>query len=563
MIAHRQLQVCYAMAETVFAVSQTAVGKPSRTLEIDTNSLHQDGVAKDANGGNAKRISSTGPILPGLSVTIRRDDQPVPDGHVGEIAIAGDFLFRGYHNDPLKTAERIRDNTYYTRDLGFMRDGELYVLGRKDDLLIINGRNLHAHEVEQIINAVPGTKAGRNVAFGLRNEQTGSDDLIIVAECDFGERDDLAKAELTKDLSQAIRAAVLDATNIDVKSCRVVEPGWLVKTTSGKISREQNQLKYIETVAAAAAKADEEPLPSPSSGGSPMARIAAVIARHFECSANSITRKTKAADVDGWDSLAHASVMLLIEQRFGITFQENEIFTFQSVGEIADRVEELLKAPAAAAINRTVFDGEHSSILCYGEPTDQPDVFIFAGRIERFGVMPLMDFASLLGDTRLGKSRRFFVTDKSRDWYKSAFSELTTAIGQLSDRPKILLGNSMGGYAAVLFAEHLKDVRSVLAFVPQTTPMRTRNTPAGASLPPMLSFNPAVPYCVVYGSEADAGDQEYVRERLQGHANSRMYVAQGASHGVVAHLHGQKKLTPILDAAAEPVTMVSKIGGLL
>ena len=58
--------------------------------------------------------------------------------------LSGGYLFYGYFNDPLTTAERLADGLYNTRDRGFVQDGQLYVLGRTDDLLIVNGRNLHA-----------------------------------------------------------------------------------------------------------------------------------------------------------------------------------------------------------------------------------------------------------------------------------------------------------------------------------------------------------------------------------------------------------------------------------
>ena len=84
------------------------------------------------------------------------------DGRIGEIVTSGAFLFDGYFNDPVTTGERLVDGLYHTRDLGFMTDGELYVLGRKDDLIIVNGRNLHAHEVETIITGVAGLRPGRS-----------------------------------------------------------------------------------------------------------------------------------------------------------------------------------------------------------------------------------------------------------------------------------------------------------------------------------------------------------------------------------------------------------------
>ena len=104
-------------------------------------------------------LLSVGRPLPELRVTVRDGEAELAEDEVGEIAVAGGFLFSGCFNDPATTAERLRDGVYHTRDLGFLHEGELYVLGRKDDLLIINGRNLHAHEVEEMLGGVaPGAR---------------------------------------------------------------------------------------------------------------------------------------------------------------------------------------------------------------------------------------------------------------------------------------------------------------------------------------------------------------------------------------------------------------------
>ncbi len=237
-----QLQVCYAMAETVFAVSQTAAGEAPRALRVDVDRLHREGIAADpSRDGIAARVLSTGRPLAGVDAWIKDDDgRDLPDNAVGEVVLGGAILFAGYFNDPETTRDRMADGRYRTRDLGFMRDGELYVLGRKDDLLIVNGRNLHAHEVEALIDGVDGIKPGRAVAFGVFNDEVGSEELIVIAE-----REPARQPNLDQALSRAVRRAIHEQTSIEVKVCRIVEPGWLIKTSSGKIGREANRTKYL------------------------------------------------------------------------------------------------------------------------------------------------------------------------------------------------------------------------------------------------------------------------------------------------------------------------------
>jgi hypothetical protein len=102
----------------------------------------------------------------------------------------------------------------------------------------VAGKNLYAGDVEAAVGHVPGLKSGRVVAFGLDNQVTGSQDLIIVAE-----RDPKGNAEA--DAAAARVAELVHAMFlIKPRDVRVVEERWLVKSTSGKISRDVNRRKY-------------------------------------------------------------------------------------------------------------------------------------------------------------------------------------------------------------------------------------------------------------------------------------------------------------------------------
>jgi acyl-CoA synthetase (AMP-forming)/AMP-acid ligase II len=242
-IRPEQLQVCYAAAETVFAMSQTTLDAPVRALSVDTASLIDGEVVVVEEGApGSQRLLSCGTAISALDVQIRAEDGTVlPEDTVGEVTITGDCLFDGYYNLPDITARKLRDGIYYTSDLGFYHAGELYVLGRRDDVIVVNGRNYMAHDLEAVANKIAGLKPGRNVAVGIYNERLGSNEICLVAERDpdAGEIDaDAVAAE--------IREALLDQADAPTADVRVVEPGWLVKTTSGKISREKNAVKYQE-----------------------------------------------------------------------------------------------------------------------------------------------------------------------------------------------------------------------------------------------------------------------------------------------------------------------------
>lgn len=235
------MQVCYAMAETVFGVTQTPFGEGFDYVKLDQNALQNDLKAVVSETGETE-VACTGKAIEGIKLTIRQDEVIVGEGAVGEICIEAPYLMDGYYHLPDVTAERLKDGVYYTRDLGFVLDDKLYVLGRKDDLVIINGRNLYAHEVEALLIGLDGLKRGRSVAFGVFNEAIGSDTLIIVAE---SEQDSLTEDE-TASITSQVAEKVMDQTGILPADIVIVPQGWLVKTTSGKISRSANRTKYID-----------------------------------------------------------------------------------------------------------------------------------------------------------------------------------------------------------------------------------------------------------------------------------------------------------------------------
>ena len=243
-----QCRVCYAMAETVFAVTQTPEGEPVASLTVDEQALARGRAEPAAGAGQGRRITSVGRPLADVEVRLAGAEGGwLEDGQVGEAAVRAPFLFSGYHKDPERTARRLRDGWYFTGDVGFRLSGELYLLGRTDDLVIINGRNIMAHDVEFAINAeVEEIKAGRCIALGVYSEEAGSQELVVLAELAEG-------AAAPQKLNRRIKTAVLNSCGMAPREVRIVPPGWLAKSTSGKIARELNLVRYLDMKRAAEA----------------------------------------------------------------------------------------------------------------------------------------------------------------------------------------------------------------------------------------------------------------------------------------------------------------------
>ena len=210
------LGACYAMAENVFAVTQTIPGSPPRP------SAHPDWPG----------YASSGPVLPQAEVrVIDHSGAEVAPGNVGQILIRSNCLFSGYFRQPELSAARLKDGWYLTGDIGYYDNGELFVVGRNDDVLNINGKKLVAHEVEEVVNGVPGLAPGRVLVFAKHDEQLGVTEMFVAVE-------NLEEAPLKTELTSAIRRAINGNCGIYPRRILFLPRGFLIKSTSGKISRQ-------------------------------------------------------------------------------------------------------------------------------------------------------------------------------------------------------------------------------------------------------------------------------------------------------------------------------------
>ncbi|WP_170249151.1 AMP-binding protein [Methylobacterium haplocladii] len=244
-----QLAACYAMAETGFAVSHSPAGRraPVRWYDADLLASRGRAVAAVPDRPGSRPLVSNGPALSGADVRILplethadRSDAggDGPGIRVGEIAVRGAFVFAGYHNDPSATEAAFASDWYRTGDVGFIDDGEIFISGRIKDIIIVHGRNYYAHDIEEIVSHESGVLPGRSVAIGVPNAQTGSEDVVILAETRV-EGDDTQRT-----LKRTIKQSIFSRLELTVHSVVLVSPGWLTKTSSGKISRSENLARY-------------------------------------------------------------------------------------------------------------------------------------------------------------------------------------------------------------------------------------------------------------------------------------------------------------------------------
>lgn len=237
------LMVGYGMAENVVGVTLSPVATaPHREwVRVEEAAATQRVLPVSEATPDAKVMVSCGSAIPGTTLAIVDEAGKVlPERHIGEVVLQGNSLFSTYYHQPELTARAMRGGWFHTGDLGYLAEGELYVYERKADILIVGGHNVRPFDIEQIAQSELQTVKGESVAFGLFDQELGTELPIVVCEVrgQGSEADERA-------LSRRIRQRVLQELDITLADVYFVRRGWMIKTTSGKIARAANQQKYL------------------------------------------------------------------------------------------------------------------------------------------------------------------------------------------------------------------------------------------------------------------------------------------------------------------------------
>ena len=227
----------YGLAEATVYVASGSNGRAPDVVEFDADQLTQ-GVAIRTPGG-APLLRYGLPVSPLVTIVDPDTCRRCPDGTVGEIWTHGENVSAGYWRKPEQTGSAFgatladpsdgepAQGWLRTGDRGFVSEGELFIVGRIKDMLIVRGRNHYSEDIEATVQQIT---RGRVAAIAVPDEQTET--LVTIVE--LKKRDDLA--ELTE-LKNNLIAAISRAHGLQVADIVLVEPGAIPTTTSGKIRR--------------------------------------------------------------------------------------------------------------------------------------------------------------------------------------------------------------------------------------------------------------------------------------------------------------------------------------
>jgi len=260
---------CYGLAEATLLVSggslrdemfrtiQVAEFEQNRVVEASTR--HQ----------NARTLVGSGHALHDTRIVIANPESLTvcAPNEVGEIWVSGPSVTQGYWNRPEETERAcqacLKDTGegpfLRTGDLGFMKDGELFVTGRLKDLIIISGRKFYPQDIELTVEqSHPALRPACCAAFSV--DGTGEEQLIIAAEVEpryqpavrhppNGEAHAHPNGRLSLDVEavvRAIRRAVAEEHDVRVHKVVLLRAGRIPKTTSGKVQHHACQAGFLK-----------------------------------------------------------------------------------------------------------------------------------------------------------------------------------------------------------------------------------------------------------------------------------------------------------------------------
>lgn len=252
--AWRAVFPVYGLAEATLVVTSDRQSDPPVLRQVDPDALGRDRWIERAATELSQPRVSCGRPLPGVTVLIVDPDTRTVAGpdEIGEIWVSGPSVAAGYWNRPEDSevafgaylADTGAGPYLRTGDLGIMRDGRLYVTGRRKDLIIIRGSKYYPQDLELTVeDAHAAVRRGCVAAFAI--ETPSGEAVVVAAEIEHQRRGSSRPPVATPDIAPAVRDAVARQHGIRLHALALLAPGAVPKTTSGKLRRQATRLAYL------------------------------------------------------------------------------------------------------------------------------------------------------------------------------------------------------------------------------------------------------------------------------------------------------------------------------
>jgi len=243
-VKREALKTNFGCAENIGGATFSGIHELAPREPIDRRLLDERGIARvssEANDGEKVVVVSAGLAHPALKVRILSPrGRVLPDGRVGEICLDTPSRMLRYHQNAHETRRALRGGLLHTGDLGYLRNGHLFWVGRLRERITIHGKKIDPSALENIFASTPGLREGCFAAFGVPDEQLGTERLIIVGEVRSPVTESLKKLAAT-----ISRKCFLELT-ITPGDIVLVPSGTLAKTSSGKRRHRYFRKLYLD-----------------------------------------------------------------------------------------------------------------------------------------------------------------------------------------------------------------------------------------------------------------------------------------------------------------------------
>ncbi|BBX73764.1 AMP-binding protein [Mycobacterium shinjukuense] len=245
-LAAKALRPAYGMAEATVYIATRTTGEPPEIVHFDSEKLPTGQAQRCSSPGGTPLVSYGVPESQLVRIVDPDTNIECPEGTVGEIWVQGDNVACGYWQKPEETKRTFDARIVHpsggtpegpwlrTGDSGFFSGGELFIIGRIKDLLIIYGRNHSPDDIEATIQEIT---AGRCVAIGV--PEGGAEKLVAIVEVKKRGDSDKDAMDRLRVIKRDVNAAVYKSHGLSVADLVLVSPGSIPITTSGKVRRAQ------------------------------------------------------------------------------------------------------------------------------------------------------------------------------------------------------------------------------------------------------------------------------------------------------------------------------------
>ncbi|MFD0516830.1 AMP-binding protein [Paractinoplanes durhamensis] len=222
---------CYGAAESTLVISMSEMADPMLLDRVDAAELERG----QAVPGDSREIPQLGRPFPSIEVRVVDDDgKPLGERQVGRIQLRGESVTDGYVTPDGYESARDADGWLDIGDEGYLvEDGQIVVCGRRKDVIIMGGRNIYPTDIERAAAGVEGVREGNVVAVRLlAGDGQARESFAVIAESKLAGDDAAEKA-----IAKQVTARVVAEIDVRPAQVRVLPPGSLPKTPSGKLRR--------------------------------------------------------------------------------------------------------------------------------------------------------------------------------------------------------------------------------------------------------------------------------------------------------------------------------------